>query len=117
MSAVGVAVPIAEAHVNMQVRVALVIVADDAAAGGQLDGAGQVQHLAVAVAGLLVRQLHGVAVGHAVQAADGAEDHAVVDIGAAAGLRQPRQHIRAGAQPHGDDSRQISLRHLQNVIH
>ena len=111
VAAVGVAVPVAEAHVHVQVGVALVVVADDARAAGQLNGAGEMQHLAVAVA-RLGRQFHGVAVAHAVQRADGAEDHAVVDACPLAGLRQSQKDICTGLQPQCDDPAQTAFRHF-----
>ena len=96
---------------NVQVGVALIIVADDTCAAGQLNRPGEMQHLAVAIT-RLGGQLHGIAVAHAVQRADGAEDHAVVDAGPLAGLRQSQKHIRAWLEPQSDDPSQTAFRHF-----
>ena len=97
----GVAVAVAQSHVNVQVRVALRVVADNAGAACQLNRSCQMQDLAIAVARLPVGQFHGVAVRHAVKTANCAEDHAAVDAAAAAGLLQPMQHVRPRPQPDG----------------
>ena len=113
----GVAVAVGDGHVDMQVGVVFVIVADDAAGAGELDGTRQVKGLAVAVTRLGV-QLHHVAEMGRIQRADSAEDDAVIDARAVAGLGQAQQHVRTGGEANCDDTAQLAFCHFDvHVFH
>ena len=111
----GGAVAVAEGDVHVEVGVALVVVADDARSAEELDGAGEVQRLAVAVAGF-GGQLHRIAVIHAVERTDRAEDHAVVDVRTPAGLGQAEQNVRAGFESERDHAGNAAFCHCDVVI-
>ena len=116
MAAVGPAVLVRQVHVDMEIGGAAVVVADDAAGTGELNGPLQLEGVAVAVPGPLLRDLDGVAEAHMGQAADGAEDHAVVDPRLLTGLLETQQNVRARFQPQHHDPSQSALSHLNAIV-
>ena len=83
----------------MQGDLAVLLCADDAAHGDQLDGAGQLDGIAVGVQARLVLELLRVEEAAALQAADGGDNHTMSNAVLRAELFQSQHDVLARLKP------------------
>ena len=102
---------------DVEIDVPLRIAADHAARTGEFDGLIQGEDPSVSVAALLVGKRFHITESDLLQAADGADDNAVVNLIAFTGLLDSFQQIGPRRQPYHHDPPEPALCRIQFFAH